>query len=149
MRMIPRTPNQMAAFYEARGFPKFALDAIRKTCFITVGIRNKGEDILWLDLTNWRFRSVDGEIHRLDRHYWKQEWIRLGLSQAHQSTFRWTLIPEQLDYRPQEREGGNIVLPRTGKPFTLEAEFRSGKDKRGSLIKLKFENLQCAEDPSP
>lgn len=149
MRLIPRTPNQMAAFYEARGFPKFAINTIRDTCFITVGIRNKSKTIVWLDLASWHFSSADGEIHRLDRSYWKQVWKRQGLSQAHQSTFRWTLIPEQLDYRPQEREGGNIILPRTGKPFTLLADFRTGKDKRGSLIKVKFENMQCAEDPSP
>lgn len=50
---------------------------------------------------------------------------------ARQPTFRWTLLPENLDFQPDEREGGNIMLPRTRDP----------------LLRLKFDNLYCAEDP--
>jgi len=68
---------------------------------------------------------------------------------ASQSTFRWTLLPERLDFRPDEAEGGNLVLPREKGPFTLEAYFLAGADKAGEAIRVRLENLYCAEDSEP
>ena len=102
VRLLPRSPEQIAAFYEARGFPKPAIAALKKQCFITVGIRNKSKSIVWLDMSTWRFESANGPVTRLDRNYWKSYWKSLPLEQRFQSTFRWTLIPESLDFRPDE-----------------------------------------------
>ncbi len=63
-----------------------------------------------------------------------------------QSTFRWTLLPEQLDYQPDEQEGGNIILPRVSTPITLEARFASGNNKQGPVINYRNDKLQCAYD---
>ena len=51
------TPEQISAFYEARGFPPGALERIRQTCFITVHIDNKSDRVLWLETANWRLTS--------------------------------------------------------------------------------------------
>lgn len=146
IRLIPRTPDQIASFYEGRGFPKDAIAYIRTRCFITVGIRNKSREPVWLELANWRFISKSGEFSRFDRRYWRQHWQQLGLALRFQSTFRWTLLPEILDFRFDEREGGNIVLPRGHGPFTITASFATGKHKRGGLIKVTFKNVRCAGD---
>ena len=45
-----RQPEQLAAFYSARGFPQSAIDRITATCFLTVGIRNGSGDVAWLVL---------------------------------------------------------------------------------------------------
>lgn len=145
IRLAPRTPNQMAAFYEARGFSAFALEEIKKTCFITVGLRNKSETIIWFDLNNWHFTTSQGPLQRILRDDWKKRWDELGLEKRFQSTFRWTLMPEQLDFRPHETEGGNITLPRTDEPITITGEIYVGKQKN-RLFQLKFENLTCAKD---
>jgi len=55
-----RTPNQMASFYEARGFPKAMRDILKQQCFITVGILNKSQTKIWLDLSSWQF-SIAGK----------------------------------------------------------------------------------------
>jgi len=146
VEMTPRTPDQMGSFYEARGFPKPMLDILKKQCFITVGITNKSKDTIWMDLSNWKFTSQGKSIHREHRDRWKQRWKKMDIPLSKQSTFRWTLIPESLDYLPGEREGGNIVLPFTRDYFNFEAEFVTGKNKQGKILTISTEKLFCAED---
>ena len=142
--IIPRTAQQMAAFYEGRGFPAKAITLTRTACFFTVGIKNKTQDILWLDTSNWQFNTTSGPLKRISRNEWKQRWQGIGLDLPYQSTFRWTLLPAKLDFQPGEREGGNITLPRTDKTFSLHATFATGQDKQGSQIDVKMEDLRCA-----
>lgn len=146
VRLTPRTPQQMAAFYQARGFGRDMVDVLSAQCFITVLIKNTSPDTIWLDLTQWAFHNADGRLERRDRGYWLQRWKTLNIPLAHQSTFRWTLLPERLDFRPGEHEGGNIILPRTGKPATIAARFDAGADRNGKPILVEFNNVRCAED---
>lgn len=143
-RLGPRTPEQIAAFYEARGFPAAAIDALRQACFITVSMRNKSNKVIWLELKNWRLIRAAGEIQRLERSYWQEQWSRLDVPQANRSTFSWTLLPESRDLQPSEPVGGNITLPPTTEPFTLEARFKTGRDKRVGEMILRYENVRCA-----
>jgi hypothetical protein len=143
----PRTPEQIAAFYEARGFGRAMIDLLTEQCYITVYIHNKSREIVWLDLDHWRFGDARAVITRRDRGYWQQRWEAMDIPLAHRSTFRWTLLPEQLDFRPDEREGGNIILPRTGRPFTVSARFDTGADRAGMPIHISFDNVQCADSP--
>jgi hypothetical protein len=146
LRFVPRTPNQMSSFYEARGFPKNMLSIIRQQCFITVGIKNNSDTKIWLNLNNWEFSAAGQTITRENRDYWKQRWQKLEIPLSKQSTFRWTLIPETLDYLPGEHEGGNIVLPFTHGPITLTATFATGEDRQGKTITITTDKLLCAED---
>jgi hypothetical protein len=149
VRLTPRTPDQMAAFYEARGFPASMVDLTRTACFITVGIRNKSDRVIWLDLDQWRFTGPEGAIVRIDRQWWKDRWRDMDAPLPGQSTFRWTLLPEALDFRPGEREGGNITLPRAQAPLRLQARFDTGADRDGETVEMIVENLRCAEDSPP
>lgn len=142
IKLIPRTGSQMAAFYEARGFPRNAILEIQKTCFITVIIRNHSQDTVWLELANWQFG-----LPRLDRKYWKDTWQKLDVPKANQSTFTWTQLPEVRDLRPDEPVGGNIVLQREKKAFSVEAKFAVGPNKNKASFSLKLSGVQCAEDP--
>ena len=74
IRIVPRTPDQIAAFYEARGFPDFAIHEVRSVCFITVGLGNKSDRKLYYDLKQWRFSDSNGPVERLMRPYWKKRW---------------------------------------------------------------------------
>lgn len=147
VNLTPRTPQQIAAFYEGRGFSDAMIEVLREQCFITVFIKNKSRDIIWLDLDHWQFSNRDGKISRRDRDDWKLRWQTMAIPLAHQSTFRWTLLPEQLDFLPDEREGGNLTLPRTGQPLTIQARFDTGQDRGGNPIQITLENIQCADNP--
>jgi len=143
---VPRTPNQMASFYEARGFPKAMRDILRQQCFITVGIQNNSDTKIWLDLSSWQFSAGGKPLKREHRDYWKKRWQNMAVPLSKQSTFRWTLIPETLDYLPGEHEGGNLVLPFTDKSITLTATFATGENKQGKTITITTDKLFCAED---
>ena len=146
VKISTNAPQSISAFYEARGFQKKMLDILRQHCFVSVFIRNKSKDFIWLNLSQWKLTNADGEITRLDRNYWKAKWQTMDIPLAHQSIFRWTLIPEQLDFHPNEREGGNIILPRLDKPFNITATFPTKADKQGSPITINFNNIECANN---
>jgi len=146
LRLSARTPQQVAAFYEARGFPSKAVQQLNSLCFLTVSFHNKSQNIIWLELKNWKFISDAKPLQRHHRDKLRARWQKLALSAGLQSTFRWTLLPEQLDFLPDEHEGGNIVLPRSNRPFSLIASFQSQRDRRGKVHMIKLDNLRCAED---
>lgn len=142
----PRTANQMMSFYEARGFPKAMINVLKKQCFITIGIHNTSNKKIWLDMSHWKFTAGGKPIKREHRDYWKQRWQSMGIPLSKQSTFRWTLIPETLDYLPGEHEGGNVLLPFSDKPISITATFASGENKQGETIVISTDKLFCAED---
>ena len=60
--LVPRAPEQIAAFYEARGFSKPMVERLKQQCFITVWVHNKSKNIIWLDLSQWRFSNSTGPV---------------------------------------------------------------------------------------
>ena len=144
--LLPRSPDQIISFYEARGFPKDMLEVLRKQCFITTGITNHSNRKVWLDLESWEFHKDGKPIKRFHRNEWKARWQEMDIPMSKQSTFRWTLIPETLDYLPGEHEGGNVILPFTEGYFSLKATFKTGDDKQGKVITITTDRLYCAED---
>jgi len=147
MRIVMRTPDQLRAFYIGRGFNQAAIDKILETCFITPVIHNKTLDVLWLELDEWQFSRGDTIIPRIGRDYWPEKWRETGLSQAHQSTFGWTLMPEVRDLRLDEGVGGSVVIPMQTEPFKLTMKFHTGADKQGPVKTVVFEDLQCVRNP--
>ena len=144
--LYPRTPEQMAAFYEGRGFPRQAIEATTQHCFITVGMRNISKTKIWLDLARWRIYNKQGDIARTNRDQWKQKWQQLNVSLASQATFNWTLLPETRDLHPDEPVGGNITLQPTDQPFTIEAVFATGEDQQGKPLVIKIDNVRCLKN---
>ena len=144
--LIPHTPDQMAAFYEARGFPVEAIDLIRKSCFVTVHIENKSRKVIWLEIENWRFSSDNKPLLRLGDDYWNARWNDISLPQANRSTFGWTLLPEVRDLQPDEPVGGNIVFHRPMDTFKINARLMTGRHKRSGMIEMDFENIECPQD---
>lgn len=145
VHLTPRTPDQMAAFYEARGFPHEALGLVRQTCFVTISIHNKSSRVVWLEAGEWQFTSNGKPLRHLDDEYWKVQWDKIGLRQASRSTFGWTQLPLVRDLQPDEHVGGNVVLPGGTQKFTLEASFRTGADRNGEIIRLGFGNVDCPQ----
>lgn len=144
--LLPRSPDQIISFYEARGFPKPMREVLKKQCFITTGISNHSNTKIWLDLDSWVFHQDGKPIKRYHRNEWKQRWQQMDIPMSKQSTFRWTLLPETLDYLPGEHEGGNVILPFTEGYFSLKATFKTGDDKQGKVITITIDKLYCAED---
>lgn len=147
-RIVPRTADQMAAFYEGRGLSPAAIKSIRRDCFFTVIMKNRSKDILWANLNQWKFEDERGQpVVRRDREHWKHEWRRIKLPRSYQSTFGWTLFPEKRDLRHDEPVGGNIVLARTNKKVKVTAIFDVGpREGRGGKVTIVWEGLRCAQE---
>jgi len=142
-KMIPRTPDQMAAFYEGRGFPAKVTQVFSEVCFFTVIVKNLSRDIVWLEPGNWQIKRESGEkIKRLGQQYWRKRWQQLNLPKNNQATFRWTLLPTSRDLRPDEGVGGNLVLAATPGKIMVTPVFRLGADGRTSL-KLATQTIRC------
>jgi hypothetical protein len=142
-----RTPEQIGAFYGARGMPPAALRELSKACFLTVGLHNRRADTLWLEPAAWRFVDAQGRpVARISRQEWTARWRALDVPLAAQSTFGWTQLPESRDLYPDESVGANItIVPPVGS-FTLIARFRTGADGKGQAIELRVPNLSCSRE---
>lgn len=146
VRLIARSQDQMAAFYEARGFPRNAVNQLNQFCFFTVGITNKSNGIIHHNLDKWSFSSNDISLKRVQRNTLKTYWLNSGLEKRLVSTFRWTLLPETLDFRPQESEGGNIVISRSQQSFNIHAVFNKNDNNKSKIIKININNILCANN---
>jgi len=143
MVLVPRAPEQMAAFYEARGFPQNAIDIITDTCFVTVHIENKSQQVTWLETGNWRLTGNGQALTIMGTDYWNRQWEEIDLPRANRSTFYWTQLPAVVDLQADEPVGGNIVVPGDVEYFAIEANFMTDQDKRGQMIQLNFEHVEC------
>ncbi len=148
MVVIVRTPEQMAAFYEARGFPQRAIDEVTATCFATVHIKNRSDEITWLETDNWRITAAGKPLTIIGEQAWNASWDRIDLPLANRSTFRWTQLPPVVDLHPDEPVGGNIVLPGDTTRFDIEANFRTGADRSGPPRQVIFRDIDCTEVPT-
>ena len=145
LRISTPAPSALAAFYEGRGFPKAMIEVLRKQCFINIGLLNKTNTIVWYDLSLWQFTTKEGPLTPYPRRYWQAQWQKLHIDARHQATFRWTLLPEQLDFRPTEAEAGNVVLPYTASPITIRGKLAVG-DNKDKIIDFTFEEVTCGAD---
>lgn len=138
-----RTPEQIEAFFSARGFPAAALKTLREACFFTVGIRNGSDDVVWLELDRFSIKDGSGKsVARITRPQWKKRLQALNVPPASQSTFGWTQLPERRDLQPDEPVGGNFAIPRQSQSVHLTTNFRrEGK----AELAFDFPDLRCAE----
>ena len=144
-RVVPRSPDNIIAFYQGRGFPQAAIDEIKKTCYVTFLMRNLGDTIIWLDLENWRYSSEDPGFRRLKRSYWKEKWLEIKMPMAFQSTFGWSLLPDVRDLHPDEGVGGSATFTFTDKPIVVEARFKLGRNMDEGEKIIRFDQVRCVE----
>lgn len=143
MSATPRTPDQMAAFYIGRRFPRDVVEETRKLCFVTVGVRNLTRAVVWLEPERWRFVNDRGEHRRLSREDWRKRLDAMNAPPAVRTTLTWTQLPDERDLQPNENVGANAAIPPIAGEFTLEARFATGVDRRGPEFVVKIPGLSC------
>ena len=145
LRFVEFTPAQIASFYEGREFNKAAIEKLTAVCYVAVIVKNKTDDILWLDLAAWEFRQGKKSFPPLSRDYWQQQWDTIDLNKAHRATFGWTLMPPLRNLYPDEGVGGRISMPVQLKPFSVTLNFPKGDKKQGKLKSYTVNNLVCKQ----
>jgi hypothetical protein len=135
----------MAAFYLGRRFPPGVVAETRKLCFITVGIRNRTQEVVWLEPERWRFFNATGEYRRVSREEWRKRLDTIGAPPAVRTTLTWTQLPDERDLQPNENVGANAAIPPIPGEFTLEARFATGTDRKGPELVLTIPGLNCPD----
>jgi len=144
LRANVRTPDQMAAFYEARGFPVKALEILRSYCFVTIIVRNQSNRVVWLEPLSWEISMANGNKARpMSRDDWERVWDSIALPAAQRSTFKWTQLPKSRDLRPHEPVGGNLAFRRFEGKFSLKMKFETGPERKGTPIRAEIGGLSC------
>ena len=127
------------------------MEELNQYCFFTVVIKNKGKKPCLLEMSEWHFMAGEKigeqEVRRIPRSYWPPKWAAMHVPMSAQSTFRWTLLPEELDFQPDESEGGNVILERTKNSFSLKAPFGLGPASQCGIRVARINNLECALSP--
>ncbi len=142
--LMPRTPRQIAAFYEGRGFIQPAIERTKRACFLTATIVNERNDVVWLELNRWRFMDSRGRsITRITHRDWSEDWERLSVPLANRATFGWTQLPEVRDLQPGEPVGGNVTIDPPADLFRVEARFHTGADKAGREVIIGLSDIRC------
>lgn len=142
-----RTSEQITAFYAARGFPEAMVREIAATCFVTVGMQNRRDEVVWLELDQWRFIDATGKlVPRIERPAWNKKWETMGVPHSARATFGWTQLPESRDLQPGEPAGGNVAVVAPAGPFSLQARFRT---ERGKQIEFVVPGLTCPHGATP
>ncbi len=149
LRLRARAPEGMVAFYLGRGFPEAAVGEVRRACFISFYVRNERPDKIWFDLSRWSFTDRNGRpVPRLTRAHWERRWEQLKVPLRSRATFGWTLVPEVRDLHPSEPVGGNVTLTPVAGPIRVVAEFPTGENREGPVIRVQFDDQTCPRDPS-
>ncbi len=138
LKLLPLTPDYVAAVFSARGLPKDIVDATRRYCTFGTIIRNTGRQPLHYRLTDWRYVTPDGKVHRLKtKSEWLEEWKDRSLA------FRWILLHEEQTYQPGDWGQGFTTVPLPpGTRFDLYYSWTQGDKK----YEDKIEDVRCAPD---
>jgi hypothetical protein len=119
-------PDQVRAFYVARGFDLADADIFAAACVYMTVLRNDtapGE--LDFRLADWEIR-YEGEIRNLPPlEDWLNQWSARGVPDAAKLAFRWAQFPSEQSYAPGEWNQGMLAtgLP-PGSRFDMIARWR-------------------------
>lgn len=138
LRLLPLTPDYVAAVFAARGLPEDIVAATRRYCTFGTIIRNTGDQPLHYDLRTWRYVTPDGRTHRVKtKSEWLEEWKNRSLA------FRWILLHEEQTYQPGDWGQGFTTVPLpAGSRFDLHYSWTQGDKTHEDTI----EDVRCAPD---
>lgn len=145
LRLTQILPDQLRAFYEARGFHPEAVERIAGACVFQTELRNTGGAPISVDLAAWRL-VVNGTPRPLTpKADWLKEWTARGVAPAARLAYRWATFPERQTFQPGDWNMGMLVtgLP-PGARFDLVATWR--RDATAQRLTLK--GLHCVGHPS-
>lgn len=140
LQLIPLNPDYVVAVFSSRGLPPDALEATRAYCAFGTILRNTGDQPLHYDLTDWRYVTGDGVVHRVrPKTSWLQEWAQRGVP------FRWLLLHEEQTYQPGDWGQGFTTVPLpAGTRFDLHYSWTQGGERHEGIIR----DIRCAPAPA-
>jgi len=146
VRLTQISPDQVRAFYRARGFSGEATERYAAECVFMTVVRNIGDTPIQHRLADWRY-AIAGQAPRAIRSKaeWERMWKRQGVTESARIAFNWAQFPATQTFAPGDWNQGMTTysVPRDG-AFDLRFTWRAdGKTHTG-----KIEQVRCADGHS-
>lgn len=147
LEMAPLEPDQVRAFFLARGFNAEDADLlVREACLFRSAIGNAfsttdGSQVT-VTLGAWRITPRSGGPRQpRTREDWETLWKARGASEEAQVAFYWALFPTEQTFAPTDHNWGMITfgLPPATR-FALDVHWQTGE----TSYSHRFEDLACA-----
>lgn len=137
------TPDQVRAFYLARGFSREDVERIASVCVFETVFRNvSSPDAISFDLSDWRIVAGKRiEPLKLEKQ-WQEEWEAHKVPPASRIAFRYALYPTSQSFEPGDWNQGMTTfdLP-LGSTFDLVFKWKSSG---GKQYEATLRGVQCA-----
>jgi hypothetical protein len=144
VEVTPLPPNQIGAFFEARGFSPQASTKIGADCVIKVVVRNlSARAIIRNSLADWRVRDKAGheQALRLEAD-WQQAWTSgADVSPSARIAFRYSMLPTVETLKPGDWLQGLVTAGLTpGSHFDLRIVWTDNDKPKQAWLR----GLSCA-----
>ncbi len=133
--------EQVAAFYQARGFAPAAIADYAAACVFSLELHNGGRQPLRLRLADLRAQSPSGTVRFRQPQAWQAEWDRLGVAEPARIAFRWAQFQAGQEFAPGDWIMGMAALARRPDgAFRLTIPYTIEKRKH----EITLDQLACA-----
>lgn len=148
LELAPLTPDQVRAFFLARGFTAQDAEHIVATgCVfrsaIGSAVTKAGEAEVSIALAKWRVQTANGaSASPKVREDWEAVWKARGVAEEAATAFYWALFPTEQTFFPSDYNWGFLTfgLP-AGTAFDLTLAWSTAGEPRTKTLK----GLQCAK----
>ena len=156
LKIAQLLPDQVRAFYLARGFPPEIADDIATNCMMQTVARNtastKAKGAITILLKEWQIKTIPAEntnsAEALQgiklKETWDAQWKADTITPAARIAFRWATFPTEQTFEPSGDYNWGTTsfgLP-PASIFDLQVVWHQGKQTKSTWIK----NIQCMED---
>ena len=148
LRLTQILPDQLRAFYTARGFDVASVELLATgACAFQTIFRNESvKAAIEFNLIDWRSITTKGERPLKLEHDWQQEWEQRTVASAARTAFRYALYPTQHRYETGDwNMGMTTIIAAPGSRFDLRFVWHEGNERR----EARLCDLRCAKEMSP
>ncbi|QKK11804.1 MAG: hypothetical protein HND59_09620 [Pseudomonadota bacterium] len=146
VELVQLQPNQVRAFYIARGFSAEQAESLAVTCLMQMIVRNAqptGAQPIQLPLAHWGVHTAAGRQPLRLTGDWDTLWDAQGTAPEARLAFRWALFPVDQTFHPGDGNWGMITTGlAVGTRFDLLMQWMRGAQTETAAMR----SLQCAAD---
>lgn len=142
VRLTQISPDQVRAFYQARGFSAEAVEAYATECVFMTVVRNIGDTPIQHRLADWRYTHAGATRSIRSKSGWDALWKKRKVSEAARIAFTWAQFPATQTFAPGDwNQGMTSYRIAHGERFDLRFVWHAnGKTFSGTL-----HEVQCAD----
>lgn len=136
-------PDQVRAFYLARGFGREDAEIYARACVFQTVLRNDGDAVVAVQLADWRALAARRAFRLRLEPEWQYQWAQRELPEAARIAFRWAQFPLEQHFEPGDWNQGMTAYPLPhGARFDLRFRWRV----EGKTVEGVMKGVRCAAD---